>query len=406
MSNVCFSISTWFVTLFKVWRREFRMVFSDVGVLLFFFFLTIVYPIIYTIIYNPETVTDIPVVVVDHSRTASSRELTRMIDATPAIEVYRYAPSLDEARKIQNSHEAYGILEIPADYDKKIGRGEQSVVTFYAEMSLLLRYRSFISALTDVQMALGTEIRQQEINAIGLPAQGMSGAPVNSEAVMLGDPTQGFASFIIPGILVLIIQQSLMLGVSMLAAGSSERRRRNNGTDPLAIPAGPATTLLGKLLCYVVIYLPVCIYVLHIVPAIFSLPATGNFLEYLMLIFPLLVASTFLAITISVFVTERESSMLVIVFTSVVFLFLSGLTWPRYAMNGFWRLAGDCIPATWGIEAFVRMNSNGSPLAEQTHPYIMLWVLAAVYGLTAYMVTRYLYPTRQLKKRLTPSSAR
>lgn len=406
MSCVRSSISTWFVTLFKVWRREFRMVFSDVGVLLFFFFLTIVYPLIYTIIYNPETVTDIPVVVVDHSRTASSRELTRMIDATPAIKVYRYAPSLNEAREIQNSHEAYGILEIPADYDKKIWRGEQSVVTFYSEMSLLLRYRSFISALTDVQMALGTEIRQQEINTLGLPAQGMSGAPVNSEAVMLGDPTQGFASFIIPGILVLIIHQSLLLGVSMLAAGSSERRRKNSGTDPLAIPAGPATTLLGKLLCYVVIYLPVCIYVLHIVPAIFSLPATGDFIEYLMLIFPLLVASTFLAITISVFVTERESSMLVFVFTSVVFLFLSGLTWPRYAMNWFWRLAGDCIPATWGIEAFVRMNSNGSPLAEQTHPYIMLWVLAAVYGITAYLVTRYLYPTRQLKKRLTPSSAK
>ncbi len=103
----------------------------------------------------------------------------------------------------------------------------------------------------------------------------------------------------------------------------------------------------------------------------------------------MLVASSFLAITLSVFVTERESSML------VVFLFLSGLTWPRYAMNGFWTIIGDLIPATWGVEGFIRMNSNGSPLAEQSHPYTMLWLLAALYMITAYLITRYLYPTKK-----------
>ncbi len=387
------SITTWFTTLFKVWRREFRMVFTDIGVMLFFFFLTLMYPVIYTLIYNPETVRDIPVAVVDKSRTLSSRDLTRMIDATDAMAVYDYAPSLADARKLHAEHKVYGILEIPEDYDKKLGRGQQAVVTFYSDMGLLLRFRAFVGALTEVQLAVGSKIQQAEINAIGLPAQSISGTPVKSEAVMLGDPTQGFASFIIPGILVLIIQQSLILGVTMLAAGSSERRRLHGGSDPMAIDAGPATTILGKVLCYICIYMPVCIYVLDIVPAMFSLPHVGNLGEYLMFIFPMLLATSFLAITISIFVTERESSMLVVVFTSVVFLFLSGLTWPRYAMNGFWRLLGDCIPATWGVEGFIRMNSNGSLLAQESHPYMMLWILAAIYFITACIVTRYHYPS-------------
>lgn len=389
-------IMTWLTTFFRVWRREFRLVFSDIGVMLFFFFLTLMYPVIYTLIYNPETVKDIPVVVVDKSRSAESRHLTRMVDATDAIKVYDYAANLQDARNIQNSHDAFGILEIPADYDKKLGRGEQAVVTFYSDMGLLLRYRAFVGALTDVQLALGTEIQQQEIANIGLPAQTVSGTPVKSEATMLGDPTQGFASFIIPGILVLILQQSLILGVTMLSAGSSERRRRNGGVDPLAVPAGPVTTVLGRTMCYVCIYAPICIYILHIVPMMFSLPHIGELTDYLMFILPLILASSFLAITVSVFVTERESSMLVVVFTSVVFLFLSGLTWPRYAMNGFWTLVGDCIPATWGVEGFIRMNSNGSPLALESHPYMMLWILAGIYFLTACIVTRFLYPTRRL----------
>lgn len=387
-------ILSWFVTLFRVWQREFRLVFSDMGVILFFFFLTLMYPVVYTLIYNPETLKDIPIVVVDHSRTAESRELTRMVDATDAMKVYDYAPDMAAARAIQNSHESFGILEIPADYAKNLGRGEQSVVTFYSDMSLLLRYRTFVGSLTEIQLALGSKIQTADINQLGLVGQGVGGAPISSEAIMLGDPTQGFASFIIPGILVLILQQSMILGVTMLSAGSSERRRRNGGIDPLDIPAGPVTTVFGRTMCYLCLYLPICIYVLDLVPMMFNLPHIGHLTDYLLFILPMLLASSFLAITISVFVTERESSMLVVVFTSVVFLFISGLTWPRYAMNEFWQLVSGAIPATWGIEGFIRMNSNGSVLAQESHPYMMLWILAGVYFLTAVVMTRFLYPSK------------
>lgn len=383
------NIGQWFTGLFRVWRREFRLVFGDVGVMLFFLFLPLFYPLVYTLIYNTEIVKDIDVAVVDESRTPESRHLAQMIDATQSIRVYDYAPNLQEARQMVNEHKCYGVLQIPGDYAKKIGRGEQGVATFYSDMSLLLRYRAFVSALTDVQMALGTEIQSAEINMIGLPAQSVSGAPVKSEAIMLGDPTQGFASFIIPGILVLIIQQSLILGVTMLAAGGRERRLRNGGVDPMAVNAGAGATVIGKMLCYLMIYVPVVIYVLHIVPMIFSLPHIGNVWDYMVFIIPMIMAASFLGMLLSTMVTERESSMLVVVFTSVVFLFLSGLTWPRYAMNWFWSLLGDCIPATWGVEGFVTLNSNASPLYEQSHPWLMLWALTAVYGVLAYVLHRY-----------------
>ncbi len=63
----------WLKSLFMVWRCETRLVFSDMGVLLFFFALPLAYPIVYTLIYNPEIVEESPVVVVDRSRTAESR---------------------------------------------------------------------------------------------------------------------------------------------------------------------------------------------------------------------------------------------------------------------------------------------------------------------------------------------
>ena len=386
----------------KVWRREYYLVFHDAGVMLFFFFLTVAYPLVYTFIYNPEIVENIPIAVVDNSRSDDSRKLTRMIDATQGIEVWDYATNMEEAHRMENNHEVYGILEIPSDYARRIGRQEQGVVTFYCEMSLLLRYRTCLTALTDVQLAAGADIRQQTLDMIGLPAQEMGGMPIESEALMLGDPTQGFASFIMPGVLVLILQQSMLLGITMLAAGIKERRRRNGGIDPESIPAGPLTTIWGKTLCYITLYLPICVYVLDLVPIMFNLPHIGDFREMYLFIFPMLLATAFLGQTISVFVTERESSMLVIVFTSVVFLFISGLTWPRYAMNSLWTWVGDAIPATWGIEGFIRMNSNGSPLWEQSHPYMMLWLLCAIYMVTAWLVTH--FSTPRLRPRLATRS--
>lgn len=386
------NIQQWFGTLFRVWRREFYLVFTDVGVMIFFLALPTLYPVVYTLIYNPEIVEKIPIAVVDDSRSAASRELVRMADASQSMRVAGYAANLNEARRWMNEHKVYAVMVIPSDYARQLGRSSQATVPFYADVSLLLRYRAILSTLTDMQIALGTQIRTEKINASGMLGEtllgGSDSTPLNAESIMLGDPTSGFASFVIPGILVLILQQSLVLGVTMLAAGARERRMRNGGRDPLAIEAPVGLKMIGKALCYLVIYIPLTLYALHIVPLMFDLPHIGHVWDYLVFIFPMLLASIFMGMALSVFVTERESSMAVVVFTSVVFLFLSGLLWPRFAMSGFWYAAGSCVPATWGVEGFIRMNANGSTLAEQHHDYLMLWLLTAIYFGLAWFLNR------------------
>lgn len=371
-------ITKWCVSLYYVWRREFRLVFTDAGVLIFFFLLPTIYPLVYTLIYNPEIVRDVPVAVVDNSRTTASREFTRMADATEAIKIIGYASTLNEARHWHAQKACYGILVIPENYATKIGRHEQASVIFYSDMSLLIRYRGFLSAMTDLSLATGSKIRQELYNS--------NNQPIENVSIILGDKTQGFASFVIPGILILIIQQSLILGITMLGGGSAERRMKNNGIDPLAVKAPTTAIILGKSLCYFTIYIPLVIYILHFVPIFFNLPHIGNTTDYLLLIIPLIFSSIFLGMVFQRVVTERESSMLIIVFTSVFFLFLSGLTWPRYAMNDLWRWVSNCIPATWGIEGFIRINSTGATLEQNSHPYIMLWVLTGGYFLISLII--------------------
>lgn len=355
--------------------------FSDVGVLIFFFMLPTLYPLVYTLIYNPEVVRNVPVVVIDDCRTSRSREFVRMVDATEAIQIVGYAVSLDDARRCQNEKSCYGILVIPEDYDYHIGRGEQATVVFYSEMSLLIRYRGFLSAMTDISIATGVDIRRELAGQQNL-------TPIDNESFILGDTAQGFASFIIPGILIIILQQSLVLGIAMLGGGASERRKQNCGIDPLAVAAPVSATIIGKALCYFVLYVPLTMYALYFVPLFFNLPHVGNPLDYFTFIVPLLLSSVFMGMVIQHVVSERESSMLVVVASSVIFLFLSGLTWPRYAMSDFWIWMGNCIPAVWGVEGFILINSNGATLQQEIQPYVMLWVLTVVYFAIAYTIKR------------------
>lgn len=393
----------WFRDLFRVWRCEMWLCVTDMGVLLFFIVLPLSYPIIYTLIYNPEVVKKIDTVVVDHSRTAESRELARTIGATQSIRIVGYAADMAEARRAWGEKKCYAIIEIPADYARQIGNGGQGVVSYYQDMSLLIRYRQSLLSLTDVQMHEATTLTAKRVaNEGGILSTVVSGLPVNTQANVLGDESQGFASFIIPGIVILILQQGMLMGITMLFGTRRDRRRRAGlASDPYELGASPVATVLGRAACYLTLYMPMAYYVMAIVPPLFSLPSFGAFKDYMPFILVMLLATAFLGQTIQIFVRERETSMVLIVFTSVIFLFLSGLTWPRYAFSPFWRAVSDVVPATWGLQGFVHINSNGASLSDVGQYYIPLWILAAVYFVTSVAIYAFSKPLKTANHHVT-----
>ena len=381
--------------------REFSTVFHDAGAMLFFFALPLLYPITYTLIYNPEIVEDLPIVVVDQSQTADSRELIRKLDATQSMKVYTQAVNLDQARNLMFDGKANAIFVIPADYSRSLGRLEQATIPVYCDMSLLLRYRAILSSMTEIQLELVSELTARRAGTYGLTTLSSSTMPIESEAHMMGDPTQGFASFIMPGIVVLILQQSMLLGISLIGGSRRERLGIGPYRDIPGRRPGVSATVIGRALCYVLLYIPLTIYILHWIPELFNLPHYGSAIDGMLLIFPMLVATAFLGQAIVAFTRAREIPFLLVVFSSVIFLFLSGLTWPRYAMPDVWRWIGDLVPATWGIEGFIRINSNAATLSQTATPYHALWILAGVYFVCALAVTALIRRHSPLPK-LTP----
>ncbi|MDE5653863.1 MAG: ABC transporter permease [Muribaculaceae bacterium] len=379
---------------YDTFLREGRMVKGDIGILIFFILLPLAYPIVYSLIYNPELVRDVKMVVIDHDRTPLSRELTRRLDATEGIRLIGYASDLSEARRAINSHKAYGILEIPEGFARRAGRLEQANAVMYCEMSLLLRYRAILVGATDVMQDLGATLTTERIDEIAPLAETITAGadlmPIHN--VTMGNLESGFDSFIMPGILILILQQSLVLAVGMCGGASREHPFRSCYA-PFGASRPIIASILARTTLFMMIALIPTLYIIHYVPLMFRFPMAGNIFEEILFILPMMLSSIMLGMIFQGVVRERESVFLLWVVTSVIFLFLSGLTWPRYAFGAPWLFLSDCVPATWGVEGFIRMNTNGASLSQVGESYRNLWILTGVYAIGAYVVQRFVqYP--------------
>lgn len=374
--------------IFRSAGNEAKLVFKDKGVLVLFFIVPLLYPVVYALIYNPELDRDVPVVVVDQSRSTLSRDLLRRIDASEGAMVAGYAADMEEAKRMMAEKKCYGIVLIDRDLERNIGRGESGQVTLYCDMSLLIRYKSLLSALTDATMDESNSIRVKEVSRLGADAPSIP-ATVGSAYYPLGNPEQGFATFLLPAIVILVVQQTMLLSTCMMGGASCERRRKNGGIDPLETPCASASSILtGKAVAYFALYLPQLFYLIYFIPAVFDYPQTGNLWEEFLMCVPYVLSVTFLALTLQLLTRERESVFLLIVFTSVPLLFLSGVLWPTFGMNGFLQFLGGCFPSTWEMQAFVRMNANGASLSDVSHEYYMMWILVILYFLTAFVANR------------------
>ncbi len=374
---------------FFIWKDELKNVFKDSGVMIFFFLVPLVYPLLYAFIYNNEAVHDAKMVVVDQSDSRLSREFIRKVDATADVRVVAVCTDMDDARRMLDEKKAYGILCFPSEFSKKIHRGEQATVSLYCDMSSLLFYKAFLLASTEVSLDMGREIRAHNNPSSTAEQERITVDPIPYESVALFNSQNGFASFLVPAILILVIQQTLILGIGM-SGGTVREKNRFHCLVPVSHHFnGTLRIVFGKSLTYILLYTIVCIWALGIVPRLFSLPQVGEPWVVLLFVLPYLFASIFMSMTLSGFMTSRESPMLVFVFTSVLLLFISGVSWPKEAIPPFWRAVGYLFPSTPGVQGFLRINTSGATLNEVVHEYRTLWIQAGFYFITACVIYRY-----------------
>lgn len=378
---------------------EWKHISKDSGVMLVFFAACLIYPVLYGFIYRNEAYRNIPVVVVNESRSARSRELIRKLDATPELRVKGLVTSMNDAERLYAENKVYGIIFIPKTFASDLAAGRQTHVSGYCSMASMMYYKGFYSGFSYACLDVNRDIKMERLAINGLSERQTETAsePILSQGHALYNPTGGFPSFLMPAVLVLILQQTLVLGIGMLAGTAREENKSHH-----LIPAKRKyhriqRVVWGKALAYLLIYLFLGVYDLVLIPHVFQLPHFLTLWNILPFLLPYLLASIFFGMALSVFFWNREMPLLLFLCTSVPLLFISGFSWPSTHIHLFWRTCSFFFPSTFGINAFIKMNSEGASLT-QVGPEIMgLWVQTGFYFVFTWFA--YHWQIRQSEKK-------
>ena len=392
------------INIIQIWMTEMNEIIHDKGILIFIIFVPLCYPLLYSYVYTNEVVREVPFAVIDDNNSSSSRDFIRKMDATPDAKLVAHCNSVEEARQLLKESKIYGVVHIPKTFTYDIWRGEQTTVGLYCSMSSLLYYKALLLAANNVSLDMNRDIKvEQHLHPTTREDEKISRMPIEYDYVSLYNPQSGFAAFLIPPVLMLIIQQTLFLGIGM-SMGNQREKCLARMLPKRKWYRRPFDIVTGKAIFYFMLYLLMAIYMYTAVTRWFGLPNLGDYYVFLQFIVPYILACIFMAMVLSVLVYRREDCIMLFVFLSVPLLFMSGISWPSSEIPTIWKYVSWLFPSTFGMNGYLRIMGTGASIADIRNEYIGLWCQVVVYATLACIMYR--FRLKAIVKRLSSADTR
>ncbi|MCR5003974.1 MAG: ABC transporter permease [Bacteroidales bacterium] len=371
----------WLKDFWNTFIHELKDIFSDAGVLIIFFVAGFGYPLIYNLVYKNGVLNDTPVAIVDNSDCGMSHQFIRELDATREVAVAANCINMEEAKKLMQERKVKGIVYIPSDFEEKAARLETAKLSVYTDMGSFIYYKNLLTAANAVMLTNMTKMQVARYCAKGMTLQEAKqlAQPITFESINPYNETSSYSIFLISAILLVIIQQSMFYGMSLL---TGTRREQFKGVGMLSKDMsgyGVGRVVLGRGAAYWLVYLGISIYIAFIVPAIFGLPQRGNFWDIFILLLFFLTASVTFCLAWSSLITKRETVFVLLLFISPIALFLTGFSWPTSAFPTVWKIVSYAFPSTFGAQAFINLNTAGGDLETVHFQMFMLTMQSICY---------------------------
>ena len=376
--------------LCRIIYEEFRAIGSNIPILIVLILGNIGYGFLYNLLYDTNVYREAPIAVVDMSQSDISRHLTDYIDATQQVKIVAETQNYQEAEKMLIEKDVIGFLYIPSELKTNITQGRQSECVIYGSTLSFLDYLNISEAVNFACLQINSELLPDMIKSLNMIdiLFLVNGKAVNIVTEALYNSSEGYGTYLIPPVMVIIIFQTLMICVAIMSGHENESRRLNSqfivGQRHAAFKI-----VTGKAFCYVTIYLIFAVFFLGFLPPLFKLPHLGNFFEILVLMVPYLFASVFFCLMLSPLFTDSDMPLFLIVFMSVPLVFLTGISYPLELMLLYWKVFHYVIPTAPATLAFVKLDCMGGDLSNARPEMINLWIQCLVYYVAAMLIYRF-----------------
>lgn len=365
--------------------EEIKLAVTDAGTVLFFLIAMFIYSLLYALGYEKETVRDLPVAVVDLDHSSTSRQFSRMADATEQFRVSCKPGSLKEAESLFFDGQVYGVLLIPENFEKDIFNGQRTSITAYCDASYFMLYKQVYAGAVYSTGTFGAGVEIKRLMAEGKSlAQAMDmQEPVKTNVYNLYNPSGGYGSFVMPGMIMIIMQQLLLVGIGMLGGTIREKKKFLQMNSSVIQRHGSTRLVFAKASAYVTMFLFTSLFSLGILHRWFKFPDNGSFWPILSMLIPYLYAVSFLGLTISMLFKERVQSIMFMVFISPIVVFLSGISWPISSLPPVLHYVSHIFPCVYMIPAYIRLRVCGAGLESVHFEWGMLLIQMFIYYILA-----------------------
>jgi len=321
-------------------------------------------------VYANRTVWDLPVAVIDQDHSTASRLLTRDLDATSKIKTVAY-DSIPEAQRDLGQRKLFAVVIMPVDLEKKILAGEAIVIPVYGDATNRLANGQIEQDVLTAYQSLLTQYNSQLLLSSGFSSRQASVllTPMVGQTLDLFNPGISFAAIIFPGLLVMLLQHSLLIASVRVNIGLK--------SAPSGKPAIPA--MLGGLSALIPIWLFLSIVLFVLWPWVLGYRQTASIGEIILLTFPFLLAVLGLGKLVTECLRSVEMIYLTLSFITMPVFYISGTIWPLQAMPAWVRAVSSMLPSTWATKAIAGVNQMGLPFSEVGGDMLMLLVLGGFY---------------------------
>lgn len=324
----------------------------------------------------------LPTAILSADNSVFSRSLVQALQNSEYFSVVKQVRSEAEADQLLTEGDVQFVLNIPANFSRKLQRGEHPVVLLEADATDPSATGSAIAAVN--QLAQSTLTRDLQG-----PLQFLQNKSAAFELrIHRRYNPEGITQYnIVPGLMGVILTMTMIM---MTGLAVTRERERGTMENLLATPVRPFEVMMGKIVPYILVgYIQVTL-ILLASRLIFNVPMLGSvFLLYgVVLIF--IAANLAVGVTFSTIAKNQMQAMQMTFFFFLPSLLLSGFMFPFRGMPQWAQNIGSALPLTHFLRMVRGILLKGNGFVE-TLPHLLplfLFLLVVVaLGLRLYRKT-------------------
>ncbi|NGM63013.1 ABC transporter permease [Sphingobacterium sp. SGG-5] len=358
-------------------KREFTLFYQNKVLLILFLGAPIMYGVLVGNVYKQGKVTHLPIVVVDEDRSPLSRQLIDMFNESEVIYVSDVLPDAFKANETAMKREATVVVHIPRGFASDVNYNRSTELTLFVNASntLTSNYAMMAVNVCAGTLKAGIQIKAQEKRGVPAYVASQQYEPFKTTIIRQHIRSGNYLYFMLPGVLLTVLQQVMMLGLALSFASEFEKGTFKELVDK---SSNVFVLILVKVMPYLL--MSIGIYALYYGYSLYyRMPLHVGDIAFWGVSVLFLLAVCFIGILVSIAIPSQLKATEILMVIATPSFILSGFTWPLSQMPRWVVYIADMIPLTHYLQIFRTMIiESGTP------EYVRgsIWGLAIIAAIT------------------------